>query len=205
MTTIIWDFDYTLFETAKMKDTIRQAVDACGIEVDTFNETYRETFKRNGDYSPDYHFQLLGERIMDMQLAQDARSEFDNIIANAGDFLFPGAIELLDRLNASGVHQVLLTLGNHEYQGAKVDNCGLNEIMDEVHIVDDNKDKWLAGFKTGGEIIVINDNGGEVLAMQKACPQHRYILVKGPKDIPFELELTPVKGMDKIEKLIGLT
>ena len=208
MTTIIWDFDYTLLDSAKLMGVIRQAVSDCGVSAEDFNQTYQETVGREGyyyDYSPDYHFYLLGQCTEDQQCVQNARREFDRIITESCDFLYPGVIELLERLKSSSIRQILLTLGNQEYQGAKVQRCGLNEIFDEIHYVDNNKDKWLASFKTGGEVIVINDNGNEVLAMKKVCPEYRYILVKGPKDVPSELDIMPVEGVDNIEKAIGLT
>ena len=206
MTTIIWDFDHTLFDANLLKEDMLKVLADYGVTSEQFRKTYRQALKcdDNGyDYDPKTHLSLMTE---DMSGLEEALVRIEKLASDSRRYIFDGAEELLSRLKESGARQILLTLGNRGWQEKKVIGSGLNRFFDRVITVAGRKDEALKGLvQDDNETIVVNDNGKEILVMQQACPQCRYILVKGPKDRPEGLNLELVEGMKNIEKAIGLT
>ena len=52
--TVILDFDYTLFDTARMKEAMAKASEACGVPAGAFWASYDEAHGggRNRDFDP---------------------------------------------------------------------------------------------------------------------------------------------------------
>lgn len=185
--TVIFDLDYTLFDTAAFKEALADAVRDLGPSKERFFATYNETLARDAwayDYDLDVHLDMLRDDFIDANGLNEARSAIDGVLRKSRTYLFQGVAELLGNLHAHGIRLVLLTLGNGSWQHRKVVGTELDSMFDIVRIVDKNKENVLKEFSDGGKVIVVNDNGKEVDAMIKEVPDFTYIVKKGPKALP---------------------
>jgi FMN phosphatase YigB (HAD superfamily) len=206
---VVWDFDYTLFDAASFKDDMKAAVVRLGVSEDRFDETYREVVSREGkvyDYDPAEHLDLLAADLESDEAVREAAEGIHQVLANAEDYLYEGALELMERLRATGVEQVMVTLGNADWQRAKVENSGLAKYLDRIVTIDGSKAEAVRELAADHDAVyVVNDNGQEVAALRESQPELNYILVDGPKGKPAELELEAIAGLAEVERELGLT
>ena len=209
MPTIVWDFDYTLFDAAAFKDDLKRAVVRQGVTPERFDQAYRQVVKRQGktyDYDPVEHLRLLAEDLGSVEAAEAARRGIQAVLSDTRRYLYPDAEAILGRLKEAGARQLLLTLGNKDWQSQKVANAGLEPYFDRIVPFDGDKAEMLGRLaEMEGELVVVNDNGREVKSMRDRWPELKYILVAGPKETPEGLELIPAKGLLEAERMIGLT
>jgi FMN phosphatase YigB (HAD superfamily) len=204
---IVFDLDYTLMDTAKFKEALAEAVTACGVSRERYEETYRSIVKREGkvyDYDPDVHIESLRQDFPDADAAAEARRGIDKVVADSDKFLFPGSAELLKELRREGRELVLLTLGNERWQRRKVEHSGLRDYFDEVIATGKHKTAEIGKLaEAEGKTIVINDNGEEIREMMRRAPRLTYIMKKGPKPIPKELiEMPSAEDIRELEELL---
>jgi FMN phosphatase YigB (HAD superfamily) len=202
--TIIWDLDYTLLDTVKFKDALKDAVTSCGVPPERYEEAYKATVTREGkvyDYDPDAHLELLSADFPDEGAKKEARARIDGVLSRTEEFLYPGAKELLERARAAGKEQILLTLGNEAWQQAKVMHSGLADHFDAVVATGKKKSGVIRDLlKDKDDVLVINDNGREVQEMMAEMPEYRYLLMKGPKEAPEGLAVDEVSGIAELEE-----
>jgi phosphoglycolate phosphatase-like HAD superfamily hydrolase len=182
---IVFDLDYTLLDTTKFKEALADIFTSRGVSRDRYEEAYRATVNRHEgayEYDPEVHLQLLTDALASVADVSRAREEIRQLLTRTGEYLFPGAVELLDGLRHSGNELVLLTLGNEQWQRTKVEHSGLAGHVDRVVTVNKAKVEVISEIVGhGGQALIINDNGSEIGEMMKREPQCRFVLVKGPK------------------------
>jgi phosphoglycolate phosphatase-like HAD superfamily hydrolase len=194
MRTAILDFDYTLFDTAAFRDSIRDGLAAVGVDAGSFDATYAAVLADGGmerRYSPQDHASYLARLC-----GGDAADYAASIRATAdgcGRHLYPGALAFLDRLRDAGYEIRLLTCGDTEWQLQKVAGCGLDGVFEDIVATPEPKGRSLARAVAGAaqDVVVINDNPDEMLAMASSFPRFRYLLKRGPmvppEDFPFPI------------------
>lgn len=205
--TIVWDFDYTLFDAATFKQDLEDAVTAQGVTPEQFRGAYLQVVKREGkthDYDPDAHLELLADYFSASGGLEAARAGIDEALADTNRYLYNDVEKVLAEIREAGDRNVLVTLGNRGWQQAKVTNSGIEHLFDQVITVDEGKAEAIAGFAKEGEVVVVNDNGREMAAIREAVPDAEYILVDGPKGKPEGLDMNPVQGVEGIEAALGL-
>lgn len=202
--TIIFDFDYTLFDTARFKEALLGVVSACGPSRERWLETYQDVVGRNGasyDYDPDLQIEFLAKELTCSR--DEVHRRLDETAARSGEFLYPGAAEFLRRLKGRGHRLVLLTLGNPGWQELKIRAAGLEKIFDRITTVAGDKTEVLSALASPGEpAVVINDNGLEIARMMAAVPAFKYILKRGPKPTPPGLGVVTADSFEEIERII---
>lgn len=204
---IVFDLDYTLLDTAALKNALADAVTAHGPSREDYERTYRETVKREGkvyDYDPDAHLDLLADAFPDEAARDAARRGMDGVLARSEEFLYPGVKELLTELRDHGAELTLLTLGNEKWQHAKVDRSGLRGLFDEVIATEKEKSGVIS--KIAGKdrrTIVVNDNGKELVEMQERAPELTYVLKRGPKEVPKGLDLPEADTIAELADVLG--
>ncbi len=203
----VFDLDYTLLDTVKFKEALADAVTSCGVSRERYEETYQAIVRREGkvyDYDPDVHLSALKDDLSDPAALADARRRIAGVLASTEKYLYPGAAELLRELRKHGARLELLTLGNEKWQRAKVEHSGLARLFDVIMATEKEKKGIMAGLAEPGErVMVVNDNGAEIKEMMAQAPEYEYVLKRGPKAVPAELQLPEAKDMKELAALIS--
>lgn len=201
---VVWDFDNTLFDTARFKEDVQRAFGEWGISPTRFEKAYSEIVAvRSGGYGydPEEHLNRLSRRL-GRATRESIRRHLDLLVADAASYLFPGAVDLVSRLSVKGFRQVLLTLGNQAWQERKVSASGLEQLMDEVLAVEEDKPLAVGALSGRDDLLVINDNSQEMVGLMQAAPTARFILVDGPRAGLIDTGLRPVDGISGIGRAI---
>lgn len=192
--TVIFDFDYTLFDTAALMESMKAALARNGVSREDVAATYGRTVAAGGPergYVPSVHARLLAEEI-----GGDAAS-YELVMRRCADgcdtMLYPGARALLDKLRSSGKHLCLLTRGDEEWQTAKIASTGIAGRFDRIVASPFPKRESVMRVAADAEcpIVIVNDNPSETLEMAAVLPSARFILKLGPcvppKGYPFPI------------------
>lgn len=200
---VILDLDYTLLDTARFKDALATAFARHGVGREAFDRSYVRTVAAEPpayDYDIDRHIGFLVD-----ELGCDAgglKKDAEMLLDDTVEYLYPGAREFLVELRGCGAVLVLLTLGNESWQRAKVVRSGLADLFDEVVTVGAGKENVVSEMVRGrSPVAVINDNADEISKMREAAPSFLYILKRGPKGVPDQIDI-PV--CDSFEEISGM-
>ncbi len=200
---MILDFDYTLFDTLKLKEAIREEFNKYGVSYELFDQTREESKNGQRDWRPRIQFAIL--RSHGIKNISAIEEGFEKIVASAQNFLYQDTMPFFEKAKA-GHSFFLVTYGEDEFQNAKVDGCSiLKKYFDKI-IVTQNiyKDKEAADFAAGEPAVFIEDNPAALAAAKKLAPQittvrmnrgmGRYINEVSGEGIDFEVrELMEVK------------
>lgn len=118
------DFDRVLFDTESFKHHLEE-------QLPGFSETYEEA-RENSLYNPEKHAEILGvevERIFEE-------------IENAKNFLYSD----LEELEKIGHNVIIVSRGDREFQGMKIQESGVLEYVDGFEVVED-EDKQVCGIE----------------------------------------------------------
>lgn len=140
-----FDFDGVLFDTNSF-------IEKLDSEIENFAETYNEA-RSNGKYDFEKHVEILGV----------SRKEITDLISKADQFIFDDVQELKKIKDKHRI--IIVTRGDSEFQRKKIENSGIQDIIDEYIIID----RDIAGFpkdKVGIELL-IDDKEEEVKATEK--------------------------------------
>lgn len=125
--------------------------------------------------------------------------------AESWRYLFAGARELLEGLRAlPDARLVLLTFGPRDWQLAKVEGTGLAGLFDQIIVTDAPKAGLLPQMASSDEglTIVINDNCEEMQAMREVAPHCLFVVKRGPKGVPDDIDMPVVDTIDEIVRVI---
>lgn len=208
--TIVFDFDHTLLDTHRFKEAIVDKVAAFGPFVEDVRDAHERSMGRKEDrtgiYDPDRHVEFLRGSFPDEESVRKARTAIDAVLENTGDYLYPGAEDLLGRLKARGYRLILLTFGNEEWQKKKVGNSGISGYFDDVIATSGSKGEVLKEIACGGEpVFVVNDNLRETRDMIEEMPELHYVIKCGPKCMDDGLDIPVVDTFGELEQLITET
>jgi phosphoglycolate phosphatase-like HAD superfamily hydrolase len=204
--TILFDLDYTLYDTVAMKVELVRALCALGPSEETVLETFgdgcRLTAKGVRYYVPELHAPLLYAASSDRTEAEYLAA-IDAVPRSGARFLYPGVPELLTRLQAAGHRLILMTLGEDRYQRAKAVGAGLDAWFPEIRTTVEDKELIVGEYASmGAELAVVNDNVHETMRMRDVCPSAYYVIKAGPKGIPDDCDLPVVHDMDGVARLL---
>lgn len=197
--TAVFDFDNTLFDTERIKNTfIGIVINARGTEDDGWH-IYREAVTSEGTatFSIEHFFKVMraelslkGIEVPETKL--DAVR--DQIHAEAA--LLEGAEELLE-MCGEDVDRYLLSLGVPEWQQEKVDLAEIGPYFPEGHIIytEHVEGGKVAALKeqfgddfSGEGVVVFNDKPDETKAMLEAFPELRAFLRRDERDLRYTEE-----------------
>jgi hypothetical protein len=166
---VIFDFDHTIFDTEKFFEN--DLPDFIGIDRKIFKKAYEKNFKvkktKKVNYDLIKHLEILGVN------NTETRKKIFRFLTNIRKYLMPGSIEFLEKIKKNGDELYLVTFGNIAWQKLKVNNIKkLKRYFNPKHriFVDKNKIGALDFIKNKNkdkEVILINDNKKESLAMKK--------------------------------------
>jgi FMN phosphatase YigB (HAD superfamily) len=169
MATIIFDFDDTLFDTARLKDDIFSLLSRLGISRDVILETYIKSQDKYGNYTPDAHFMFLRKH---HNLSDEILTVYKSI--NFSTYLFTEVLDLLNALH-SKYKLVLLTKGNPDFQNTKISSVDISHFFHETSIVLDTKENFLCNYATESPIYFVNDKENENKKIANLFPHFKII------------------------------
>ena len=173
----IFDFDYTLFDTARFKEDFYALFDEL---VFDFSNLKMDYFKENKvHYNIEEHLNLLGENLKDYDYALKVLKSF---LSDLSEYIFPEAESILMKLKKDNHKLILISWGNVAWQKDKVYGSGLEKFFEKALFTDSSKKEVLEniGIREGEEIIIVNDNVRESLEMMKYIDNCKLFLVQGP-------------------------
>lgn len=118
------DFDRVLFDTEKFKQHLEE-------KIPGFDQSYKDA-RENGLYNPEKHAEILGVEV----------EKIFEEIENAKNFLYDD-IEELENLE----HElIIVSRGDKEFQGLKIQESGVMEHLDDFKVVED-ENKQVRGIE----------------------------------------------------------
>jgi phosphoglycolate phosphatase-like HAD superfamily hydrolase len=202
--TVVFDLDYTLMDTARFKDALASSLAECGVSPESFWETYELTSKtaeKVCDYEPERHLLALATSLTCPK--EEALRRIGAVVARGVDFLFAGAVPMLERLRSEGHRLVLFTHVNAAWQERKVKGAGLAGLFDRMMFAPENKERYVEELRTlAPPLVFVNDHGGEIDILQTAMPEARFVAVRGPKHLPSDRTVIVCEDMASVYKAI---
>lgn len=176
---IILDFDYTLFDTFRFKEAIKDAFKKNGVSYDLFEQTREESKNGQRDWKPKIQFEILKAR--GVKNIPAIQKDFEREVASAEDFLYEDTMPFLQK--AKHIYSFfLVTYGEDEFQNAKVDACPVfKEYFDKIVITQNiYKDKEVRELADGKPAIFVEDNPIALAATKKIAPNIETVRMKRP-------------------------
>lgn len=185
MTTII-DLDYTLLNTAKLKEDLAEIF---GMSQEQFSHDYRKYFKeKNINFNLEKYLAILkGEKRISVREVGELKLKFEHFFKGIDYYLFPEAEKIIKQFKKRSDKLILVSLGDSGWQKEKVDNLTCKEYFDQIVLEEKDKSQndFFESLKDSGQKIrIINDNAQESFAVIKKLKElgldYQLILVDGP-------------------------
>lgn len=194
------DFDDTLFCTQNYKTARRDAVLACGVSLELWNETYAQArINENGHmvYSDKAHAKVLSQHGFSFDTIFNL---FKKTTEHCQQWLFSDAIDFLNTLKKYNQPLILLSLGDADFQEAKVRGVGIHDYFDRLFMIPDSKIRVINELASATDIVgwLINDKINETKEIVAVYPSIRPVLKVSPK---FPLPDYKASGLPFFEKL----
>lgn len=185
---LIIDFDHTLFDSNALKRELVKIFTVAGVPEKEFWASYREARNaRSGDagYSPERHIAVVASKFPSVSRSA-LYAGVEKLAGHSKKFLFPDALDFLQRMVALAIPTVLYSRGDPSWQLSKITACGLDRIIPDVHV--SPQPKAVGGLRTliresDRTVYFINDLIDETVDVCVNFPQVVPILIRRP-DIP---------------------
>jgi len=165
------DFDKTIYDCAQLEVKMWQIFNKYAVKHEDYSATYHAALKTRDPFLYDYTFEEQLEFLAKLgyKLPKEILVELYQILDC--NYLFPQVQELLNNLKKISQKVVLLTAGDQGFQNYKIKICGVEKMVDEVAIVDGDKDKYLLSRQIKPEtVLFINDSKRENLLIKETFP-----------------------------------
>lgn len=176
---VLLDFDYTLFDTFRFRETIKDVFKKHGVSYELFAQTREESKHGGRDWKPSRQFEIL--KSQGITSISSIQKEFKMILNSAEEFLYADTLPFLQKARKSGTI-FLITYGEDEFQNAKVDACpSFKRYFDKI-VVTQNiyKDKEAQELAGDGKAVFIEDNPIALSAAKKIVPTIVTVRMKRP-------------------------
>lgn len=205
--TIVFDLDYTLYDTLALKGALVSALVGLGYDRARAEQGFAGARGTSGSgidyYRPEGHAAAMHASQQGIADEGATLAALRACLAEGQRFLYPGVWALLTRLRSLEHRLVLLTLGDDAWQRAKVVGAGLDVLFHEVRTTLEDKERVIPEYAhIGAELAVINDNVAETMRMRAAAPSAYYIIKKGPKGVPGDCDLPVAETIEAIGRLL---
>ncbi len=168
---VIFDFDYTLFDTTEFKKDIFALFRDCGVSESYMASSYKSYLASHDVYDLISHCEYLTRSGVPC-----SRARVEEFLSHPFEhYLVKGAKEMLKELRAKGHRLILLTKGAERFQLTKIRQAGLASFFDEVRIVR-TKEKEIEKMKIPEGSYFINDDAAETERIMRAYPKLHYLL-----------------------------
>lgn len=154
---IISDFDYTLFDTARLKRHIQGIFSTYGVGEELFARSLEASRGEGRDWKPKRQFEIL--KAEGAPHTEQIRKAVDALLEATHKFLYEDTIPFLERGKTSHSF-ALVTYGEDSFQNAKIAGLGGAAGYFEKIIITRNiyKDKEVSALAGGAPAIFLEDN-----------------------------------------------
>lgn len=188
---LIIDFDYTLFDTNRMRAALVKTLAPWDVTLDVYMRMEKKCME-HALYDVNAHLRLLVPKQMD-----DARRAFDGVLRHGDRFLYNDSIKFLRRHKKAGHTLTILSFGSHAWQQQKIDGADIASLADDVVITDKPKEKIIKGIPKDERLIMLDDRGTVLDVVKKQRPQTFAIWMRRP-NAPYRDE--PCASYDSMKK-----
>lgn len=166
---IFVDFDYTLCNTALLKESIFSVAHKHGVSLVPLPES-RETFERIGHYTLRKHLELS-------HCPSDSVEEIEqDFFAHASQWLYADAADFFQR-NSQHIITVL-SYGDVDFQRRKIESSGIAELAHGVICTPGTKVEALrAHLQSSEPFVIIDDRATHLNAVCAVFPQARPVRI----------------------------
>lgn len=176
---IIFDFDYTLFNTSRFLDALYEEFSKHTINKDSFYKGLAGAYDKKHIFRPSHFLRTL---------VKDSRKpykllaeEFNSFCCSAHAYVYPDVIPFLHMLQKS--HALfLLTFGNERFQRMKIEGAGLVPYFTRIVITENIiKDKETHAISSAEPTIFVDDNPVALAAAKRYAPHITTVRIKRMK------------------------
>lgn len=194
---IIFDLDYTLLDTEKVKHAWAKAF---GVSYEVFSESFLELYKKDKVvYKINDHLNyLIKNKKINKNEKEEIKKRVEKILKDMDRYLLQCAFSLIKNLKENGHKLILITFGCKRWQRQKVDNLSIKKYFDKIIYTDQDKRKHLSFLKnTGEKILVVNDNAREIFQIKNFLNDADIFLVQGPysENYPHQIKAQPLYNL----------
>lgn len=179
----IFDFDYTLFDTEKFREKLSRAM---GISREEFRQGEEKILEQGKNYNLRDHLELLPEK---------RNLKTDTAFRNLEEFVYEGAVFLLEKLKESGEELILLSLGDSEHQKKKIQGSGMEKYFSQIIITEKKEKANYLQPLANKKVFFINDNSRENREVKEKYPHFQIYEVESRYSSP---------GAYKLKDLLNL-
>lgn len=167
---IIFDFDYTLFNTKKFYKALQINFKKLGINKELFSETYKKSKKKRGYYQPLKQFNLITKEKTGLSLELLEKS-LKKTLSQTNQFLYSDVESFLKKINKN-FSCIILSFGVSEIQKEKIKNLKIANCFEKIIIAQDIiKVKGMKQLlKKQEAAIFIDDNPRALFETKKVFP-----------------------------------
>lgn len=177
---IVLDVDYTLLDTAALKQAMRSAVAPLGVTREIFDDTYKRVVQmvpNAYNYDVEQHGRFLAKYVSTP--SSDLTKALHAVLDRTKDFLYPEVSATLKRWHEEGHAQVIFTRGNPKWQEKKIEQAGLLQYIDDIYCIDDEKHNMALHYNIPeSSWVFVNDNPREVVHCQRQYPSARVVRLR---------------------------
>lgn len=168
---IIIDFDYTLYDTHRLRSLLMDAAADFGITHDDYQAAEARIKQRLGVYDWQAH---IAEMLSHATKAEQLRERWKDIVDHSEACVYPDARDFLQRYEQERI--TVLTFGSPEWQQCKIAGSGIVGLTDRVYATDQPKSEALTELVQPDEqTVVITDRGSEIDELFAIAPELRYV------------------------------
>lgn len=172
---IFIDFDYTVFDTNAMRDSLKKNLADFEITAEQYDAAEQAVKEKNGIYRLSDHMEAIAHHHDGKVLLTIA----EEMLQDTAPFLYEDVREFVER----HLHHELtiLSFGDTEWQKMKIHHSGLTEKGMSVEPTDKPKVEYIKQWCADNpevEAVLINDRGSEIDAIKEVCPQIRTIWIR---------------------------
>ena len=201
--TVVFDLDYTLFNTKQFKEKLPLIF---GMTIEEFSRSYHEHFKSKGvNYNLEKHSGILKKEgiVKSDEEMEEIKKNFNDFIKGIDSYLYKDAEEVLKQYHQHGDKLILASFGDIGWQKKKIENLKIKDLFDQIVCEDSDKaeNEFLKSLKEQEEkVLIINDNYKESEKMLEVLGDKAELrLIKGPYSAEAE---SKIKLYENISQLL---
>ncbi len=199
------DFDNTLFDTYRLKAGMERIFVSHGVRSEDFEATLTRAIRGENGHYFDFTFELHVDLLKRLGYALPEApiiTALEDLLKT--NFVAPDAHDFLRFIQPLTKRLMLLTGGNPDFQAKKIQAAGIAPYFDEIYILNEKKEAYVASIVRAGEHnVFINDDIEQNILIKRLFPEMTVLTVKHKErytedeliasGLPFFMSLSEIK------------